>query len=89
MNDYNFWSDLLDTFQSSPDWIKALWLLIPPGFLLGLVRSTCAGAWAKAVPNRPSARRWGHYFVSLASWLLMMAMNNPGSPSARAESMAP
>lgn len=37
MNDYNFWSDLLDTFQSSPDWIKALWLLIPPGFLLGLV----------------------------------------------------
>ncbi|QND51826.1 hypothetical protein HB779_07865 [Phyllobacterium sp. 628] len=37
MNDYNFWSDLLDTFQSSPDWIKALWLLIPPSFLLGLV----------------------------------------------------
>lgn len=36
MDNYNFWSDLLDTFQSSPDWIKALWLLIPPGFLLGL-----------------------------------------------------
>ncbi|WP_288191696.1 hypothetical protein [uncultured Phyllobacterium sp.] len=40
MNDYNFWSDLLDTFQSSPDWIKAVWLLIPPGFLLGLVALT-------------------------------------------------
>lgn len=35
MNDYNFWADFLDTFQSSPDWIKALWLLVPPGFLLG------------------------------------------------------
>lgn len=37
MNDYNFWADLLDTFQSSPDWIKALWLLIPPCFLLALI----------------------------------------------------
>jgi len=34
--DYNFWADMLDTFQSSPDWIKALWLLIPPAFLLVL-----------------------------------------------------
>lgn len=37
MTDYNFWADLLDTFQSSPDWIKALWLLVPPCFLLGLI----------------------------------------------------
>ncbi|MEI4481846.1 MULTISPECIES: hypothetical protein [unclassified Phyllobacterium] len=37
MTEYNFISDFLDTFQSSPDWIKALWLLIPPGFLLGLI----------------------------------------------------
>lgn len=37
MDNYNFWADFLDTFQSSPDWIKALWLLIPPGFLLGLI----------------------------------------------------
>ncbi len=37
MTDYNFWADLLDTFKSSPDWIKALWLTIPPGFLLALV----------------------------------------------------
>lgn len=34
MNNYNFWADLLFTFQSSPDWIKALWLLVPPAFLL-------------------------------------------------------
>ena len=37
MADYNFWMDLLDTFQSSPNWIKAVWLLIPPGFLLALI----------------------------------------------------
>ena len=37
MNDYNFWADLLDTFQSSSDFIKALWLLVPPTFLLALI----------------------------------------------------
>ena len=37
MQDYNFWADLLDTFQSSADWIKALWLIVPPAFLLGLI----------------------------------------------------
>jgi hypothetical protein len=37
MTEYNFIADFLDTFQSSPDWIKALWLLIPPSFLLAFV----------------------------------------------------
>lgn len=37
MEDYNFWADLLDTYQSSSDWIKALWIIIPPAFLLCLV----------------------------------------------------
>ncbi len=37
MEDYNFWADLLDTFQSSADWIKALWLTIPPAFVLTLI----------------------------------------------------
>jgi hypothetical protein len=37
MTDYNFWADLLDTFQSSPSWIKALWLSVPPGFLLAVI----------------------------------------------------
>lgn len=40
MDNYNFWSNLLDTFQSSPDWIKALWLIVPPAFLLALVALT-------------------------------------------------
>lgn len=37
MNDYNFISDLLDTFQSSSDFIKALMIVTPPAFVLGLV----------------------------------------------------
>ena len=37
MDNYNFWADLLLTFKSSPDWIKALWLLVPPAFLLALI----------------------------------------------------
>ncbi len=37
MEDYNFWADLLDTFQSSAEWVKALWIVVPPGFVLGLI----------------------------------------------------
>ncbi|MCP1200232.1 hypothetical protein [Notoacmeibacter sp. MSK16QG-6] len=37
MSDYNFRADLLDTFQSAPDWIKALMLILPLAFVLGLI----------------------------------------------------
>ena len=37
MDDYNFWADLFDTYQSTADWVKALWLIAPPAFLLGLI----------------------------------------------------
>lgn len=37
MDDYHFWRDLFDTYQSLADWLKALWLVVPPAFLLGLV----------------------------------------------------
>jgi len=37
MEDYNFWQDFFDTYQSLPDWLKTLWLLIPPGFVLALI----------------------------------------------------
>jgi hypothetical protein len=37
MEDYNFWQDLFDTYQSLPDWMKFAWLVIPPSFLLGLI----------------------------------------------------
>jgi len=37
MEDYNFWKDFFDTYQSFPDWMKALWLVVPPAFALGLL----------------------------------------------------
>jgi len=37
MENYNFWQDFFDTYQSLSDWTKALWLIVPPAFLLGLV----------------------------------------------------
>lgn len=40
MQDYNLWADLLATFRASPDFIKALWLLVPPGFVLGVMALT-------------------------------------------------
>lgn len=37
MDDYNFFADLLDTFQSSSDYIKTVIILVPPAFVLGVV----------------------------------------------------
>ena len=37
MEDYNFWQDFFDTYQSLSDWTKALWLIVPPAFVLGLI----------------------------------------------------
>ena len=37
MDDYNFLADLLDTFQSSSDYIKTVIILTPPMFVLGIV----------------------------------------------------
>lgn len=36
MDDYNFFADLLDTFQSSSDYIKTVIVLTPPVFVLGI-----------------------------------------------------
>ena len=38
MEDYNFCADVLDTYRSLPIWLKGLWLVIPPAFVLGLIR---------------------------------------------------
>jgi hypothetical protein len=40
MTDYNFWQDFFDTYQSLSDWLKILWLIVPPAFVLGLVALT-------------------------------------------------
>ena len=37
MEDYKFWQDFFDTYQSLSDWMKFAWLIVPPIFLLGLI----------------------------------------------------
>ena len=37
MNDYNFWKDFFDTYQSLSDLMKFAWLVVPPTFLISLV----------------------------------------------------
>jgi len=37
MQDYNFWADLLDTYQSLSIWMKTMWLVVPPAFLIALL----------------------------------------------------
>ena len=37
MDGYNFWQDFFDTYQSLSDPTKALWLIVPATFLLGLI----------------------------------------------------
>ncbi|MBD8553161.1 hypothetical protein IFT84_01345 [Rhizobium sp. CFBP 8762] len=37
MDLYVLWKDLLTAYHASSDWIKALWLVIPPTFLLVLI----------------------------------------------------
>jgi len=37
MEDYNFWQDFFDTYQSLSDPTKALWLIVPPASVLGLI----------------------------------------------------
>jgi hypothetical protein len=36
MSDYNFRQDFFDTYQSLSDWLKILWLIVPPAFVLAL-----------------------------------------------------
>lgn len=37
MENYNFWQDFFDTYQSLSDLMKFAWLVVPPAFLLGLL----------------------------------------------------
>ena len=36
MDEYNFWQDFFDTYQSLSDWMKFAWLVVPLAFGLGL-----------------------------------------------------
>lgn len=58
MDDYNFAADLLATFRASPDFIKALVVLIPPCFMLAFIRLMLAlprrrKPWKAAFNLRP------------------------------------
>jgi hypothetical protein len=55
MEQYNFWQDFFDTYQSLSDWIKALWLLVPPGFVLALIALLVMRPRAG---NRPGNKRF-------------------------------
>ncbi|MCB1385286.1 MAG: hypothetical protein KDJ80_05045 [Nitratireductor sp.] len=37
MEPYNFWQDFFEAYRQSPDWIKLVWVVVPPGFVLGLI----------------------------------------------------
>ncbi len=36
MENYHFWQDFFDTYQSLSDWIKALWYIVPFVFVLAV-----------------------------------------------------
>ncbi|MUZ95804.1 protein kinase [Agrobacterium vitis] len=37
MADYNVWADIFDTWQSMADWVKALAIITPPVFAMGVL----------------------------------------------------
>ncbi|MCO5064205.1 MAG: hypothetical protein M9924_07275 [Rhizobiaceae bacterium] len=46
MDSYSFWQDFFISYRASPDAIKALWLTMPPAFVLML-------AWVFSKPAKP------------------------------------
>ena len=50
MEHYNLWQDFFDTYQSLSDATKALWLIVPAAFVLGLV--------ALILRTRVALRKW-------------------------------
>jgi len=53
--DYNFWGDLLDTYQSLTPWVQALWLIGPLGFILALLKLPKPVRKAAASPPLPTS----------------------------------
>lgn len=55
MEDYNFWADLLESYRASPDFAKALWLLVPLCLALGVMALAVAAALRLTEPRGQSA----------------------------------
>jgi hypothetical protein len=71
---YSVFADLLAKFQSSPEWIKALWLVTAAAMVVGV--SWCVADVLKALIAAVTPRRAGDGFVDMpppgdadAQWL--------------------
>ena len=49
MEDISAWQAFLGTYQSLADWIKALWLIVPPAFIFAMTALLARGR--RAVPE--------------------------------------
>ena len=49
MEETTFWQALFVTYQSLADWIKALWLIVPPAFIFAMTALLIRGR--RAVPE--------------------------------------
>ena len=49
MEETTFWQALFVTYQSLTDWIKALWLIVPPAFIFAMTALLMRGR--RAVPE--------------------------------------
>lgn len=79
--DYNFWADLLDTYQSLTPWVQALWLIGPLAFLLALIKLPPKAAAAAASTAASTAAA-----VENTSPSQMRHVPSPPSPPLRFES---
>jgi hypothetical protein len=72
MGDYNFWSDLLDTWQSTADWIKALAILTPQATALAalalVLRHRLARRRSSSSPPAPSPTPSGATVATGSRW---------------------
>ena len=46
MTEYSFWQDALDTYQSLSEWMKLMWLVVPPLFVCALI---ALAIWHRAI----------------------------------------
>lgn len=60
MDQYSFWQDFFTTYRSSPDVIKALWLIVPPAFVIVqtwvILRSPPVRALFKKATDQPTKK---------------------------------
>ncbi|MGC4026693.1 MAG: hypothetical protein QM744_17070 [Mesorhizobium sp.] len=54
MEPYSFWQDFFATYRSSPDAIKALWLIVPPAFVIALTWVLSKASANRREPHGPS-----------------------------------